>query len=619
MTAQPRATSKYIAPIDGLRALAVVAVVLYHLGFDWIPGGFLGVDLFFVISGYVITRLLLESILIKSGLDLREFYWARIRRIFPPLITMLGITSLIIALWKPDAIHRFLTDLPYVLTGTENWHLVAVHQDYFQAIGRPPLLQHTWSLAVEIQFYILWPLILLLILRYAGKKHLAKISLIIAFLSGAALFFYSLRVDATKTTQISHIYFGTDTHSLGLFLGAALAATWAPNLLDQNISQRAQDFVDGIGVIGFLGLLSTFFFINESKPDLYRIAFPLAAIFGCATLASLVHPASRFAPILSGKPILWIGQRSYGIYLWHWVIFQVTRPNQDLAGASWAINTARILIVLALSDMSLRWIEIPIRRGALSNWIRGIKYRSSKKRRMARSAIALSVGAFALFTIAASWGAELRDQRELQKLNHELSQASQTSQPSETSGTSTSPSSASNPGTATPTPTPSQSQIPIVNNSKPGVWVTGDSIILGIRFKLQQYYPIALINARVGRQIGELIQVVRDDRAGLQNDPVVLDLGNNNRLVQSDVEELFSLIKNQPKIVVVDTAVPRAWRDSNNQIIRNVVAEYPQATLVDWDSISMNHPEYFAPDGVHLDDAGSTVYVDAIIQALKQN
>jgi len=205
--------SRYIAPIDGLRALAVTAVILYHLGITWIPGGFLGVDLFFVISGYVITRLILDSIMSKSALDLREFYGARLRRLLPPLLFMLAGTTFIVAAWKPDAITRFLHDLPYVLTGSENWHLVALHQDYFQTVGRPPLLQHTWSLAVEVQFYALWPLIMIFILRYFGKKSVAKISLLIAFFSGLALFIYSLRVDATATNQISHIYFGTDTHS----------------------------------------------------------------------------------------------------------------------------------------------------------------------------------------------------------------------------------------------------------------------------------------------------------------------------------------------------------------------------------------------------------------------
>ena len=585
--------SRYIAPIDGLRALAVTAVILYHLGITWIPGGFLGVDLFFVISGYVITRLLLDSILSKGGLDLREFYWARIRRLAPPLIFMLAGTSFIIAAWKPDAIHRFLSDLPYVLTGSENWHLVAVHQDYFQAVGRPPLLQHTWSLGVEIQFYILWPLILLLILRYLGKKRVVQSSLVIAFISGLALFIYSLHVDASATNQISHIYFGTDTHSLGLFLGAALAVSWVPTNLDRNISQRAQDFVDGVGVIGFLGLLCTFFFIDESHPTLYRIAFPLAAIFGCAVLTSLVHPASRFSPILSSKPIVWIGQRSYGIYLWHWVIFQVTRPNVDLAGANWAINCARILVVVALADISLRWIEIPIRRGRLSNWFRGMKYRTRSVQRREKTWVALGVITLLLSTSGASWAA-LHESSQSPKIETSLIVRT------------------------TPTASPSIGAIQAATPSpKSGLWVTGDSIILGIRAKLQSHFPIALINARVGRQIGELIQVVQSDRVGMENSPVIFDLGNNNRLVESDVRTLFDLLKNQPKMIVVNTAVPRAWKEDNDQLIQKVIADYPQAQLIDWATISAGHPEYFAPDGVHLSDAGGDVYVNAILEALK--
>ena len=589
--------SRYIAPIDGLRALAVTAVILYHLGINWIPGGFLGVDLFFVISGYVITRLLLDSIMSKGALDLREFYWARVRRLLPPVLFMLTGTTFLIAAWKPDAIHRFLSDLPYVLTGSENWHLVAVHQDYFQAIGRPPLLQHTWSLGVEIQFYILWPLILLLILKYLGKKRVAQTSLVIAFISGLALFIYSLRVASSSSNQLSHIYFGTDTHSLGLFLGAALAVSWVPANLSKNISERAQDFVDGIGVIGLLGLLCTFFFIDESNAALYRIAFPLAALFGVAIITSLVHPASRFSPLMSSRPLVWIGQRSYGIYLWHWVVFQVTRPNVDLAGANWAINAARILIVIALADISLRWIEIPIRRGALSTWIRGLKYRSKTTRRKQKAWIISISFALLLTTSAASWAAWMED-------------FNSTSRGSQKGSTGVFPH--------------NQSDSSVLANDtknaseKTGLWVTGDSIILGIRDKLQSHFPIELINARVGRQIGELIQVVQSDKVGLATSTVIFDIGNNNHLTESDVRTLFELLKNQPKMIVVNTAVPRAWRDDNNRIINKVIVDYPQAQLVDWASLSFGHPEYFAPDGVHLSDAGGDVYVGAILEALKK-
>ncbi len=577
--------SRYIAPIDGLRAIAVAAVLLYHAGVNWIPGGFLGVDLFFVISGYVITRLLLDSIEESGGLDLRAFYAARLRRLFPSLLMVIASTTVIVAVWAPDAAKRFFQDIPFVLTGSNNWRLVANHQDYFATIGRPPLLQHTWSLAVELQFYLIWPLLLLGILKYFGKKNIARGALSIASISGVALFVNSLNVDSASSGRISHIYFGSDTHSLGLFLGSALAVSWVPQNLSKNISQRAQDFVDFIGVIGLLGLLSTFLFIDESNPTLYRVAFPLAAIFGCFTLTSLVHPASRFAPLISKKPFLWIGQRSYGIYLWHWVIFQIMRPGVDLAGDFWAINAVRILIVLGLADISLRYIEIPIRRGEFSLWWRGLKYRTPNVRKRGRLTVLIS---FAVTVVVLATSSSVAIYRH----NHAKQLISQAD--------------ANNAAT-----------VPILQEKKEGLWVTGDSVILGIRAKLASHFSIALINARVGRQIQELTDVVRQDKPHVAGDTVVLDLGNNNRLTRDSVETLFALLKDQPHIVVVNTAVPRGWRDENNKIIASVAGEYPQTKIVDWASISSNHPEFFAPDGVHLNDTGSDVYVAAILEYLK--
>ena len=574
-------SSTHIPAIDGLRALAVFAVVLYHLGISWIPGGFLGVDLFFVISGYVITRLILDSIESANGLDIKEFYAARIRRLLPGLVVLIIVTSVFTALFAPDAIRRFIQDVPYVLSGTNNWHLVALQQDYFQAIGRPPLLQHTWSLAVEFQFYLIWPIILLFIWRRFGKRVVRRAALVIATFSGTALFLFSLQADNATAGRISHIYFGTDTHSLGLFLGSALAVSWIPRNLTPNISQRAQDFVDGIGVFGFIGLLCIFLFIDQENATLYQIAFPLAALFGCATLVSIVHPASRFSPILSNRVFLWIGQRSYGIYLWHWVVFQVTRPGADLTGNLPALNIARVLIVLALADISLRAIEIPIRNGVVQNWFRGMKYRTKIMQKRQRIFVA-SVTAFIVVisgsSVALAWQ---RDQSIIVEIKPEL-------------------------------------ELPdtVMGVSKSGLWVTGDSVILGIRSKLAMQEEIALINARVGRQIQELIKEVEADKPRAGESKVVLNVGNNNSVSREDMVKLMELLKNQPRVVVVNTSVPRTWRDGNNKIISEVVSSYPNAVLVDWASIAENHPEFFAPDGVHLIEAGSDVYVASILEAL---
>ena len=574
---------RHISSIDGLRAIAVTAVVLYHLGISWIPGGFLGVDLFFVISGYVITRLILDSINQSSALDLRAFYAARLRRIYPGFIFMVICTIIFIGVWAPEAIKRFLSDLPYALTGTINWFLVARHQDYFEAIGRPPLLQHTWSLAVELQFYLIWPIILLTVLKYFGKKNIARIALLIAVISGVTLFLVSLRLDQSNAQQISHIYFGTDTHSLGLFLGSALAVSWIPQNLSADIAKRAQDVIDGIGVVGLLGLIATFLFIDEANASLYRIAFPLAGIFGCLVIISLVHPASRFAPLISSAPFRWVGQRSYGIYIWHWVVFQVTRPSVDLTGESWALYLARVLLVLALADISLRWVEIPFRQGVVQNWFRGMKYRAPKVK--LRQQLSIVVSVIAVLAVTSSISVQAINKAD------QISQDLLTVQKDQSS---------------------SQADL----GSTTGLWVTGDSVILGIRSKLESKEHISLINARVGRQAPELLAVMRVDQSSVPSSPVVFNLGNNNALSEQTVIDIFEIVKNQPQVIVVNTAVPRPWKDANNAIISKLASGYPNVRLVDWDRVSKDRPELFAPDGVHLSPAGSDVYVDLVLTVL---
>jgi peptidoglycan/LPS O-acetylase OafA/YrhL len=572
---------QYIPAIDGLRAIAVMAVLFYHLGFKWIPGGFLGVDLFFVISGYVITRLLLDSIDRSGGLDLRAFYLARIRRLLPALAFMLATTAIAVGIWAPDTIKRFLIDTPFALTGSMNWWLVGRHLDYFEEIGRPPLLQHTWSLAVEAQFYLIWPLILLAVLKFFGKKKISIVSLAIAGISGITLMLVSFSLDASNASKVSHVYFGTDTHSIGLFLGAALAVSWIPQNFKKEVSKKAQDFIDGIGVFGFIGILAAFLLIDETKPTLYKIAFPLAGIFGAAIITSIVHPASRFAPILQNKVLLWIGERSYAIYLWHWVVFQVTRPKVDLAGAAWAMYSLRILIVFALADISLRYVELPVRRGVLNYWLKGLKYRTAEEKKKQKLRITAVITALVMtISIISIRAVEIGNEKQA-ALVEEIERAN--------------------------TVTPSTSN---------GIWLTGDSVILGIKSVLAEQHDVGLVNARVGRQASELLSVIEHDKANAPDGPVVLNLGNNNALTEDQVIGVLDSLKYEKKVILVNTAVPRPWRESNNELISRISARYSNVRVIDWAAISEGHPEYFAPDGVHLVATGVQVYVAEISKYL---
>ena len=577
---------QHIPAIDGLRAIAVTAVIFYHLGFAWIPGGFLGVDLFFVISGYVITRLLLDSIARSGGLDLRGFYKARARRLLPPLVFMIVVTAFYISIWAQDSVKRFLTDTPFSLSGSMNWWLVFKEQDYFEAIGRPPLLQHTWSLAVESQFYLVWPVLLLLILKRFGKKVIPIAALAIALFSGTALFLVSLQLDASSS--VSHIYFGTDTHSIGLFLGAALAVSWIPQNFKSEVSKKAQNFIDFIGVFGLVGILGSFLLINESSPTAYKIAFPLAAFFGAAIITSIVHPASRFAPILQNRVLLWIGERSYAIYLWHWVVFQITRPRVDIDGQDWALIALRILVVLALADISLKLVELPIRSGKVEYWFKGMKYRTSSVRKRQKIAVISSISVVLVSLSALSSVAVVSSDRAALKFQESL-----------------------------------QSKPEIIPPVSEGVdrsemiWLTGDSVILGIRTALSEIRPLLVVNARVGRAAPELLEQMSRDLEKAAGSTVVMDLGNNDLLTEETVRAIFELVKESPRIVVVNTAVPRPYRDANNSLIAEIAAQYANVKVVDWNAISEGHPEYFAPDGVHLVPTGVSAYVIAIDEALK--
>jgi hypothetical protein len=266
------------------------------------------------------------------------------------------------------------------------------------------------------------------------------------------------------------------------------------------------------------------------------------------------------------------------------VVFQVTRPDYDFEGSQWALYVLRVLIDFALADISLRLVELPVRTGLVDYWFKGMKYRTKRVQLRQKAGVLLVVLAIIGTTASVASSAIVKGDKQLAELKEQLQ-------------------------------TPETSQSVPTDSSNPGLWVTGDSVILGIRFELDNREHIGLINARVGRQAPELLAVITHDKRNMSKSTIVLNLGNNNKLTEEQVAAIFEEIKDQPRIVVVNTAVPRAWRDDNNALIARYATTYG-AYLVDWASISQGHAEYFGPDGVHLVPAGVRAYVDAITSQL---
>lgn len=356
----------YLPGLDGLRAIAVSAVLLYHAGMAWLPGGFLGVEVFFVISGYLITSLLLSEWRGRGRINLAGFWLRRARRLLPALFLVLAATLTFAVLFLPDEVAKLRTDALAATGYVTNWYLIFSEQSYFDAVGRPSMLQHLWSLAVEEQFYLLWPLLFV-----AGMKFLGQRLLKVASIAGAVLSTGLMALLYVPDTDPSRIYYGTDTRAAGLLIGVALAFMWAPWQHRRAPASPRRIWakslaLDVVGLVALGGIIAFFLYVDEFQPFLYQGGFAALGLATALAIAITVHPLSRIGPKLLGMSVLrWTGLRSYGIYLWHWPVFMLSRPELDVPFDGPLLFALRIGATLALTEVSYRLVETPIRTGGL--------------------------------------------------------------------------------------------------------------------------------------------------------------------------------------------------------------------------------------------------------------
>jgi len=616
----------YLPGLDGLRALAVTAVLLYHAGMSWIPGGFLGVEVFFVISGYLITCILLSGHEQTGRVRLREFWFRRARRLLPALFLLLLVMLAGAVFLFSEEVAELRTDTVAALGYITNWYLIFDHGSYFDYMGRPPLLQHLWSLAIEEQFYVVWPLVLWVVLG-----RLPRFVLFLIAIAGAAASAVLMALLYDPSVDPSRIYYGTDTRAAGLLIGAALAFVWAPWRLPGWLRGKRAILLEGAGLLAILGVAFLHLELNQYDPVLFQGGLALVAIGTAMVIAAVVRPESLLARLLGMPPLRWLGTRSYSVYLWHWPVFMLTRPHLDVSIDGAELLAMRLGITALLAEVSYRLVERPIRSGALGrawrawrdgggpqSWLGGLRWAGHVVApiALAASLLVLALGARppappSYLAVESAHIVSPVNRADAEELARERLQAPPTASPSPEVASAPDPASA--PAVAM-SPQPVPAYAPVM-----GITVTalGDSVMVGAAPELAGAIGSAEIDAEIGRQVSTAINILEWRRAaGTLGDTVILHVGNNGTFTESQFDTIMQTLADRRLVLFVNVKLPRSWEGPNNEVITDGVGRYPNAALADWHAVSVDRPELFYDDGIHLRNEGIRLYTSLITNEL---
>jgi peptidoglycan/LPS O-acetylase OafA/YrhL len=668
--------------IDGLRAIAVIAVILYHAEFGFIPGGFLGVEVFLVISGYLITSLLILERLRTGSVNLKDFWLRRARRLLPALGVLLILTVTGALLFARDALFRLNQDVFGALTYSTNWVMIFRQESYFEAFARPPLLRHLWSLAGEEQFYLFFPLIFvggmaLLSWRSTGYGQTARRFIVAAFagaIASTALMWFLF----VPYEDPSRVYFGTDTRAAGLLIGVGLAFLWQPWRFTRRLEALGTVILNVAGFVALAGLVVLLMQIGEYDIFLYRGGFFVVSMLTAVVIAVTVHPQGALNPMLGNRPLVWVGKRSYGLYLYHWPVFIFLRPGVDVPWGRWPTLVVQVFLTVVIAELSYRWVEQPIRRQGFKSW--ASKITEPLRRRSPQAALlwpvvasvfllGLTIGliqgsstapppeeAVALADESAIVGIEIfGDPADVEKAadvqtavkpaandpssgvdeaeseNPDPADSSDTAESEEAAAESAptepvppttapapaaSPTEAAEPDGVETTTQPAAAAAP-VETPTAGPLMIGDSVMLGAEPGLILAVEDARVDAEVSRQMKQVPDVIAEVRAEAPlGDTAVVHLGTNGVFSPYQFDAVMFALEEVDRVYFVNTKVPRRWEGSGNESLEAGVELWPNAFLIDWNAAATDHPEYFGKDGVHLTGAGIEAYARLIAQSI---
>ncbi|WP_330994024.1 acyltransferase family protein [Staphylococcus pseudintermedius] len=590
---------RYMPGLDGVRAVAVIAIIIYHLNPQWLSGGFLGVDTFFVISGYLITSLLLTEYHNTGKIELMSFWLRRVKRLIPAVLFLVMGVIVLSLIFMPTEIQKVRADSIAAIFYVSNWWYIMQNVDYFEQFAVQPL-KHLWSLAIEEQFYLVFPIVLLSLLSFIRRlKSIRIIFLILLVISMIAMM-----VLYVPNENVARVYFGTDTRIQTLLMGVLLALVWPPFQLKAKVNRQMRTMIDTAGVVGLAILFICFKFVSETNSILYYGGFFLISMVTLLVIASSVHPSGYFAKFLGNKVFTFIGSRSYSLYLWHYPIIVLIHHQFVQGQIPPLVYVVEILLMVLMAEFSYKFIEQPFRKEGfnifafnhLKNW------RSQKVLRtwlviiLLIPTLLVMVGGFNRFAQKNSTRVTEVNTEEIDKL---ITQ---------------------------PLPLPQLEIDGFVvkgNKQKYASWkplLIGDSVMVDIGDYFRSFVPKADINGKVGRQLVEATSLAKRQYQSYRdkNDIVVLELGTNGDFTE---EQLNSLLEQfgEADIYLVNTRVPRSYESHVNQVLAKAAKKRANVTLVDWYSRSENHTEYFAPDGIHLQPPGVRALTNSIIQAIEKN
>jgi peptidoglycan/LPS O-acetylase OafA/YrhL len=602
----------YRPSLDGLRAIAVTAVVLYHADISWMPGGFLGVEVFFVVSGFLITALLVDERHHSGAISLRDFWMRRARRLLPALYLLLIVVSVSAMLVYRDAAGRMGGDVLAAIFYVSNWWQIYLNESYFAQAGRPPLLQHLWSLAIEEQFYLVFPPLFALAMVRWGRR-ITRWGMIALAIASAVW----MAIQFKEFTDPSRVYYSTFTRASGLLMGAVLAVSWAPWRTRGRPARQAGTVLNVTGVLGLVIILWFFTRVNAFDAFIYRGGMFLLDLVCVVVIAVLVHPSTNLGALLGSRPLVWLGHRSYAIYLWHWPIFMVTRPELDLPFTGWPVFVLRIALTLGAAEVSYRYVEQPFRQGAIGSWWRSMRA-STGDRRAAYMRQVMIVGgtSLALVLLIAFGLQQAASSPDREKLALEAAavpdvESSTTVTTPTTSSTTVTTVAGGVPVNVAPT-VPTTTAVAAVAQTPTNAMAVGDSVMLGASGALRTAMPGITVDAKVGRQFDRIMDLVQWYVSnGKVPGPLIVHAGTNGTFSDEDLDRIFEMAGNR-EVLLVNAKVERPWQDLVNQRMAAAAERHSNAVLVDWHALSESHPEWFAPDGAHLRPAGARAYADLI-------